>query len=92
MPKTDERNIAAAEPARTRLEPRRILAAMGPGLVAALAGADAGGVATYSNAGALFGFMQLWTVPVMCFLLIVAQETAARMGCVTGKGRPVGAA
>lgn len=71
---------------RTRLEPRRILAAMGPGMVAALAGADAGGVATYSNAGALFGFMQLWTVPVMCFLLIVAQETAARMGCVTGKG------
>lgn len=71
---------------RTRLEPRRILAAMGPGMVAALAGADAGGVATYSNAGALFGFRQLWTVPVMCFLLIVAQETAARMGCVTGKG------
>lgn len=59
---------------------------MGPGMVAALAGADAGGVATYSNAGALFGFNQLWTVPVMCFLLIVAQETAARMGCVTGKG------
>ena len=86
MPKTDEKNIAAAKPERARLEPRRILAAMGPGLVAALAGADAGGVATYSNAGALFGFMQLWTVPVMCFLLIVAQETAARMGCVTGKG------
>nr|WP_231959126.1 Nramp family divalent metal transporter [Olsenella timonensis] len=59
---------------------------MGPGMVAALAGADAGGVATYSNAGALFGFNQLWTVPIMCFLLIVAQETAARMGCVTGKG------
>lgn len=59
---------------------------MGPGMVAALAGADAGGVATYSNAGALFGFGQLWTVPVMCFLLIVVQETAARMGCVTGKG------
>lgn len=77
---------ADARPVRTRLEPRRILAAMGPGMVAALAGADAGGVATYSNAGALFGFMQLWTVPVMCFLLIVAQETAARMGCVTGKG------
>ena len=68
------------------LQPRLILAAMGPGMVAALAGADAGGVATYSNAGALFGFHQLWTVPVMCFLLIVAQETAARMGCVTGKG------
>ena len=78
-----EKNAAARQ---TRLEPRRILAAMGPGMVAALAGADAGGVATYSNAGALFGFAQLWTVPVMCFLLIVAQETAARMGCVTGKG------
>lgn len=63
-----------------------MLAAMGPGMVAALAGADAGGVATYSNAGALFGFGQLWTVPIMCLLLIVAQETAARMGCVTGKG------
>lgn len=80
------RDEEAERPERTRLEPRRILAAMGPGMVAALAGADAGGVATYSNAGALFGFAQLWTVPVMCFLLVVAQETAARMGCVTGKG------
>lgn len=76
----------APEGGRQRLEPRLILAAMGPGMVAALAGADAGGVATYSNAGALFGFGQLWTVPIMCFLLIVAQETATRMGCVTGKG------
>lgn len=71
---------------RTKLEPKLVLAAMGPGMVAALAGADAGGVATYSSAGALFGYGQLWTVPVMCLLLIVAQETAARMGCVTGKG------
>lgn len=83
LPRRDSEKARAP---RTRLEPRRILAAMGPGMVAALAGADAGGVATYSNAGALFGFNQLWTVPVMCFLLIVAQETAARMGCVTGKG------
>ena len=81
-----ERKEDLAEGPRRRLEPRLILAAMGPGLVSALAGADAGGVATYSNAGALFGFHQLWTVPVMCFLLIVVQETAARMGCVTGKG------
>ena len=75
-----------AKPARTKLDPKRVLAAMGPGMVAALAGADAGGVATYSSAGAFFGYGQLWTVPVMCLLLIVAQETAARMGCVTGKG------
>ena len=71
---------------RTGLDLKRVLAAMGPGLVAALAGADAGGVAAYSNAGALYGFGLLWTVPIMCLLLIVAQETAARMGCVTGKG------
>ena len=77
---------AVADAPKRHLDPKRVLAAMGPGMVAALAGADAGGVATYSSAGALFGFGQLWTVPVMCLLLIVAQETAARMGCVTGKG------
>ena len=71
---------------KQRLDPKLVLAAMGPGLVTALAGADAGGVATYSTAGSLFGFAQLWTIPLMCFLLIVAQETAARLGCVTGKG------
>ena len=76
---------ADAKP-KAKLDPRLVLAAMGPGLVAALAGADAGGVAAYSNAGALYGFGLLWTVPIMCLLLIVAQETAARMGCVTGKG------
>ena len=74
------------KPQRQKLDRRRILMAMGPGMVAALAGADAGGVATYSTAGATYGCGQLWTVPIMCFLLIVAQETAARVGCVTGKG------
>lgn len=82
----EEPRIEQAQPERRHLDPKRVLAAMGPGMVAALAGADAGGVATYSSAGALFGYGQLWTVPVMCLLLIVAQETAARMGCVTGKG------
>ena len=82
----EEPHIEEAQPERRHLDPKRALAAMGPGMVAALAGADAGGVATYSSAGALFGYGQLWTVPVMCLLLIVAQETAARMGCVTGKG------
>lgn len=86
MAQQEEPRIEKAQPERRHLDPRRVLAAMGPGMVAALAGADAGGVATYSSAGALFGYGQLWTVPVMCLLLIVAQETAARMGCVTGKG------
>ena len=77
---------APQRPPRQKLDPRHVLAAMGPGMVAALAGADAGGVAAYSNSGALYGYGLLWTVPIMCLLLIVAQETAARMGCVTGKG------
>ena len=86
MAQQEEPRIEEAQPERRHLDPKRVLAAMGPGMVAALAGADAGGVATYSSAGALFGYGQLWTVPVMCLLLIVAQETAARMGCVTGNG------
>lgn len=73
-------------PKRQRLRLALVFAAMGPGLLAAVAGTDAGGIATYSNAGSLFGFEQLWTCPVMCIFLIIAQETAARMGCVTGKG------
>ena len=63
-----------------------ILAVMGPGLLTSLAGNDAGGIATYSNAGATYGYGQLWTVPLMCLLLVVVQETSARMGCATGKG------
>ena len=63
-----------------------VLGAMGPGLLAALAGNDAGGIATYSSAGATYGYGTLWILPVMSVLLIVVQETAARCGCVTGKG------
>ena len=63
-----------------------VLGAMGPGLLAALSGNDAGGIATYSSAGASYGYGMLWMLPVMTLLLIVVQETAARCGCVTGKG------
>lgn len=63
-----------------------ILGAMGPGLLAALSGNDAGGIATYSSAGASYGYKMLWMLPLMTVLLIVTQETAARCGCVTGKG------
>lgn len=63
-----------------------VLAAMGPGIVTAMAGNDAGGISTYSTVGAKFGFMTLWVIPVMCVLLIVVQTTATRMGAVTGKG------
>ncbi|MEG1425992.1 MAG: Nramp family divalent metal transporter [Raoultibacter sp.] len=63
-----------------------LFAAMGPGIVTAMAGNDAGGISTYSTVGAKFGFTALWVIPVMCVLLIVVQMTAARMGAVTGKG------
>ena len=61
-------------------------AAMGPGIITAMAGNDAGGIATYSQVGALFGYKTLWALPIMCLLLIVVQLTASRMGSVTGKG------
>jgi len=54
--------------------------------VGAIAWPDDGGVEAFSADVATNGFGQLWTVPIMCLLLIVAQETAARVGCVTGKG------
>lgn len=63
-----------------------VLAALGPGIVTAMAGNDAGGISTYSTVGAQFGFATLWVIPVMCVLLIVVEMTAARMGAVTGKG------
>lgn len=63
-----------------------ILAAIGPGLIAASAGNDAGGISTYSVAGAEFGYKTLWLIPLMTLILVIVQETSARMGAVTGKG------
>jgi len=63
-----------------------VLAAMGPGIIAASAGNDAGGISTYSVAGASYGYATLWMIFVMTFSLVIVQETAARMGAVTGKG------
>ena len=63
-----------------------VLAALGPGVISAMAGNDAGGIATYSAAGAQFGFKTLWVIPIMGVLLLIVQGTAARMGAVTGKG------
>jgi NRAMP (natural resistance-associated macrophage protein)-like metal ion transporter len=75
----------------TKLNPRRagalaLLAALGPGIVAASAGNDAGGISTYSVDGAGYGYATLWMIFVMTFSLVVVQEMAARMGAVTGKG------
>ena len=59
---------------------------IGPGFITAMVDNDAGGIYTYSQAGALFGYMLLWTLPPIALLLVVTQEMNARMGAVTGKG------
>jgi NRAMP (natural resistance-associated macrophage protein)-like metal ion transporter len=70
--------------------PRRglmaFLAALGPALITTNAGNDAGGIATYSTAGATYGLELLWVLPIITISLIVVQEACARMGIVTGKG------
>lgn len=63
-----------------------LFAAIGPGLIAAAADNDAGGIATYSLAGARFGYGLLWVLILITFSLAVTQEMGARMGVVTGKG------
>lgn len=63
-----------------------LFAAIGPGLIAANADNDAGGITTYSLAGAQFGYDLLWVLLVITIALAVTQEIGARMGAVTGKG------
>jgi Mn2+/Fe2+ NRAMP family transporter len=62
------------------------LAILGPGIIAANAGNDASGIATYSSAGAAYGYTLLWVFIPMTISLIVVQEMCVRMGVVTGQG------
>jgi Mn2+/Fe2+ NRAMP family transporter len=63
-----------------------ILAVVGPGFITANVDNDAGGIFTYSQAGAQFGYSLLWTMIPITIALVVVQEMSARMGAVTGKG------
>ncbi len=62
------------------------LAVLGPGIITANVDNDTGGIFTYSQAGAQYGLMLLWTILPVTLALIVVQEMSARMGVVTGKG------
>jgi Mn2+/Fe2+ NRAMP family transporter len=62
------------------------LAIVGPGLITANVDNDSGGIYTYSQAGAKWGYLPLWTLIPITLLLIVTQEMCSRMGAVTGKG------
>src|SRR5512135_3512446 len=63
-----------------------ILSVIGPGIITANVDNDAGGITTYSMAGAHFGYSILWSLIPITIALIVVQEMCARMGAVTGKG------
>jgi len=69
---------------RTRLI--LVFAVLGPGFITANVDNDAGGILTYSAAGAQYGYTLLWTMIPITLALIVVQEMCARMGVVTGKG------
>ncbi len=64
----------------------RAVRILGPGLVTGAADDDPSGVATYSQAGAIFGYGLLWAFPLKFPMLIAVQETCAKIGAVTGKG------
>ena len=62
------------------------LGVLGPGFITAMVDNDAGGIFTYSEAGARWGYVPLWTLLPITVLLVVNQEMCSRMGAVTGKG------
>ena len=72
----------------TRIRRRILLflAVMGPGIITASVDQDAGGITTYSVAGAQFGYTHLWSLPLIILALAVVQEMGTRMGVVTGRG------
>ncbi|HEU5102568.1 MAG TPA: Nramp family divalent metal transporter [Roseiflexaceae bacterium] len=65
---------------------RPYLMALGPGLLAASAGNDAGGIATYASAGATYGYQLIWAMVIVTICVGIVQEMSARLGAVTGKG------
>jgi NRAMP (natural resistance-associated macrophage protein)-like metal ion transporter len=80
--------IAAPTRVRARVRSRlsRLLVVIGPGLIAAAAGNDAGGIATYASAGAQFGYRTLFVMLLTAIALVIVQEMCARLGAYTGEG------
>jgi NRAMP (natural resistance-associated macrophage protein)-like metal ion transporter len=72
------------KPYRTRL--MLLLSVIGPGIITANVDNDAGGITTYSVAGAHYGYSLLWMMPLVGIALIIVQEMSSRLGVMTGKG------
>ncbi len=83
---TLEKEISPTRVQRFKMKWLLILGIIGPGIVAGTADNDAGGIATYSVAGASFGYKMLWILFLITFILAITQEMGARLGLVTGKG------
>jgi Mn2+/Fe2+ NRAMP family transporter len=77
---------APPAPRRRRSRLLALLAAFGPGLIAANAGNDAGGILTYASAGAQFAYRTLFVMALITVALVVVQEMSARLGAYTGEG------
>src|SRR5690242_4205373 len=81
--------VKEADPERSlvvRPSKPRLLGILGPGLITGASDDDPSGIATYSQAGALFGFGLLWTLLFSYPLMVAVQEISARIGRTTGKG------
>jgi Mn2+/Fe2+ NRAMP family transporter len=87
---TLERLLVHRASSTRRMFPRASLLAffaiLGPGLISAIAGDDAGGIGTYSVVGAKYGYQLLWSLVVITVGLIIVQEMTARLTVMTGKG------
>jgi len=81
-----KRTFALTPRAATRLRFAAILGVLGPGLVSGFADNDAGGITTYSLAGARFGYDLLWVLLASQIVLFFTQEVGARLGLATGQG------
>ena len=79
-------NLKGRIPKITLAQLAIFLGVLGPGIITANVDNDAGGITTYSIAGAHFGYSLLWTLIPITVALFVVQEMCARMGVVTGKG------
>ena len=79
-------NLGLRETFRRRRGPLAFLAVVGPGLIAGVAGNDAGGITTYATLGSQTGLRFLWILPLTALLLALVQESVARLGVVTGQG------